>query len=228
MHQKIVTLTNPGGSFFGDTLRAEVAKTGLAPPIAFNHQDKETTLNSRPPIRFVATKGWVGAIFEEGAEDHLPGVVAAMTQVVLPKLTTETLTCRTHDATLAASATEQPITYAAKNIAVKRYAGIPKGKHCPSTFRQELRGAALLEYAIRQSLTQAYQSGLIPDLPPDEELELKILDTKDSGVGPHSLVSGTFQMRLNLTGLWQFGTLQSKGYGMIAKQNKGGFFQWIY
>lgn len=229
MQQKIFTVTNPGGKFYGDTLRAAVSKTNLCSPEVFNHGKNGRTLNQSPALRFLATQSWVGALCDASRPELMNSAVPAITQVVASALEGETLRCQTFDTELSGSPSDIAVTYVARNIAIKRYFGAYKNEPWKATrqCRMDLDDSGLLEYAIKKRLKSAYQEGIISDLPPDDELELKMIDAKRSGVGNHFLVSGKFQMRLNLTGCWQAGNLQSKGYGLIGKVNRGGYTQWI-
>lgn len=233
MKQKLFTLTNPGGQFFGDTIRAAVSATNICPPEVFNHDQDGRTINAVSPLRFLATHSWVGVLCDERKIDLMGPAVVALTQVVSNQIGAERMQCKSFETELFGRESENAITYVARNIAIKRFYGNDESRPWRSTRknRLEMDDKELLEYSIMNMLRGAKKaaenSDLIFDLPPDEELELKIVDAKRSGVGNHYLISGKFQMRMNLKGIWQAGTLLNKGYGMIGKVNLGGYTSWI-
>lgn len=229
MRQKLFTLTNPGGRFFGDTLRSAVSSTNVCPPEVFNHDEEGKTINAISPLRFLATQSWVGILCDETRFDLMAPAMVALTQVVTKELGNEPMRCNSFDTDLAGRESENAITYVAKNVAIKRYYGKNESEPWKSTrkVRESMDEHQLLHYSVMGMLKKAAGAGIIFDLPPDDAIELKIVDAKRSGVGNHYLVSGKFQMRINLKGCWQAGTLLSKGYGMIGKINKGGYTSWI-
>lgn len=224
MQQHIVKFKLPHGvTVYPYDLRKGVAKTLNDPSMdpIFNYQNGQG-VDAYPHSRFIGGKGWVGYVSE--VDEAMVNTVLAPCIKVLNNMKinagVEMIT-----QTRSASPSDEPIIYALSG-------GVDKSKNKKLHTRSD---EAYMQHMIWRMLENAVKQGILDILPTEDELNLRIYDTRSVGIPAghnngegklfYNKTSGQFSMNLNLKGIWQAGQLLSRGYGMIYKKNRGGFFQ---
>ena len=224
MLQHIVKFTLPKGTdVYPIDFRKAVAKEldDMSQDELFNYKNGNGR-DSYPYGRFVGGRGWVGYVSEAG--EALSTSVLSPGIKVLSKLGINagvTLSQEQKRCYLS----DDPIIYSISG-------GVDKSKNKRLRNRTD---AQYIEHMIWRMLEQAVKLNLMDILPTEDDLGLKVFETRSLGIPAshnnnegglfYTKVSGTFTMNLTLEGLWQAGQLLSRGHGLIYRQNKGGHYK---
>lgn len=196
-----------------------LAKAGdgspLLPPAFFHYGANGRPAQGSPDIRIVGGRGWVGILSRSGDNPLFDMAVGIASRIVgthygIPvKITVE-------QPEYGFEATERPVRYHLRDVAIK----------ARSKVRREMPGIDLIRNRLLTGLVD--ESGRLGwDLPGDDALGIQVHDLRQIGMRLGTtagatneyvtLINADVSMFLNLRGLWQIGSLQSRGYGRVVK-----------
>lgn len=231
MQQTYVKFTLPRDTYIeANVLREAVAK-GLdgqmfnSKPELFNYIHADKTNSSRPKNRFIGGLGWLGFVSES---DHLlPSMIIApaITHLIKQGINAETYIGEKQK---SVTITDDPLVYRVTGLADQR----DKQREVDSGNAET--PDELVKRHILSMFEHAFSEGTILSPIDEEDLNLTVIESRRAGEvikfrngGQKSVakIRATFTMRANLTGIWQAGHLQSRGYGLLYSVNQGGFTQ---
>lgn len=219
--QLLLRIALPEGRspLYAAVFREMLAKAGdgssLLPPAFFHYGTDGNTLSCAPDIRFVGGRGWVGILSRSGDNALFDMAVGIASRVVgahygVPvRITIE-------QPEYGFEATDKPVRYHLRDVAIKTR----------SKVRREASGDTLTRERLLAGLVAESQR-MDLDLPGDDALGIQIHDLRQIGMRLGTttgatnefvtLINADVSMFLNLGGIWQIGSLQSRGYGRIVK-----------
>lgn len=233
MKQQLLRIALPEGKppLRATALRELLARKGdgspLLPPQFFHYGDDGRPLSAGvPEIRTVGGRAWVGLLGISEDTPYFDSAVGIAIRVVsdhygLPlPISVERPEVGLQSTEDLIGGQTRPITYYLRDMAIKRRTPSARNQPIEDLVRQRmLRG--LVEMAARHNL----------DLPADGKLGLVFHELREVGLrlstttGPTNeyvgLVNGEFSMNVALTGIWQVGNLQARGYGRIVRKTPG-------
>lgn len=223
MKQSLLKIQLPPGAppLRSGQFRELLAKGGdgsrLLPPEFFHYGPDGRPLSSgEPEIRVVGAATWVGLLgMKENSEmfDAAVGIAAR----IAGKHYGRALPINVEIIEFGLSATEYPVTYYLRDMAIKRRGQAARTQPIEKLTRDRL------EQGLARS---ARRCGF--DLPTSERLGITFHSLREIGMqlwtkdGPTKefvgLVSAEFSMHLALDGMWQVGNLQARGHGRIIRK----------
>lgn len=190
----------------------------------FNYVNDQQTRMQRPDNCFVGGAGWVGFIANKNPILISKVIAPAITFLMQQGINAQT---RVGEQTKTARITNTPRTYRITKLADQR------------DFAREKKGftrtpAENVEYMISKMLQEAFDRDVIEYPIDKEDMKLTVLDAESRGESitfknnkskPIAKIKATVVMNVELSGAWQAGHLQSRGYGLIYPTNHGGFIK---
>lgn len=193
--------------------------------------------NSEPDIRFVGGKSWVGILSRDGHMDSLLPV-AGIASVALGREFGQPVPMEIHEPEYGIEATQYPVRYFFRDVVFK-HANRWKGTDQDLVVRAlterlrlerdrlmlDLPGVDLREFSdsvlVRRREHAEAERQLLAG-----QLQIVVHDLRRLGMrletaqGPTNqfvtLMSGSLSMCAKTAGYWQFGGLQSRGYGRLV------------
>ncbi len=230
MHQSLLKIMLPDGvpQLYSNEFREMLAKGGdsnpLLPPAFFHCGANGVSLQGKPDIRIVGGCRWVGILDQTGRSPLFDGAVGAATRIVaqhygqpVPIQVEAPKFGANIDAEGGVSGMR---SYFVRDLAIKR-----RGKGRRSMEDRELVRRVLLDGIGEIASRYGF------DVPPEDALNLRIHDFRCIGLRLGtvrgatneyvSLVNAEITMNCDLSGIWQAGSLQSRGYGRIVPKIAG-------
>lgn len=201
--------------------REMLAKAGdgspLLPPAFFNYREDGRPIPADPDIRTVGGRSWVGILSKNG-DDHLFNMAVGIASSVVSKHYGMPAKMMIDHPEYSIAATDDPKHYYIRDMAIK----------CRSDRRKNISKASVedlvKEVVLAGLKKEATRCGF--DLPPDDHIGLQVKNLRQIGlrlVTAHGatneylpLINGECSMFLKLNGIWQFGSLQARGYGRLV------------
>lgn len=223
MRQSILKIQFPEGAAPlrpGD-FREMLAKGGDGSPLlpaAFFHYDEAGRPLSAgaPAIRIVGGRTWVG-VLSMAEESPLFDQAVGIASRIASKHYGRPLPIRVETPEFGITATEYPVTYFLRDMAIKRRRARARAQSIDDIVRERISDG-LARYAAAYGL----------DVPKTERLGIIFHDLRNIGMQLRvregstnefvTLVNGEFSMHADLAGIWQVGNLQSRGYGRIIRK----------
>lgn len=232
--QALLRLDLPKGvRYFAPDFKEDVARacngSSLVGSEFFHYRDGQAISNAEPDIRFVGGRTWVGILSRSGDTDALMPVVGIAARMLNTKFGVP-CPVEIEEPRYGMSVTEYPVRYYFRDVVYK------KG--------DEWRGSneALVEKLLLACICKE-RDRLCLDLPGDpngegrglealkERLMINVHDLRDLGMRLRTaagqtnkfvrLLSGSLTMYAKADGIWQFGSLQSRGHGRLIRQIAG-------
>lgn len=215
---------------FKDMLARELGGDPVSGEALFHYKNGQP-MNGEPDVRFVGGRQWVGILSLSGDVDKLVGQVATCSRLLHTRLG-HAVSVRIEEPEFSAEVSQYPIQYYFREVAIKSANRWP-GAHEDlimnrltrtliakrDEFGFDLPGAAPQAGQTRGQAMKADAKALA------ERLGIRIEDGRRlamrlevaSGMTNQyvELSSGTFTMYCKLSGIWQMGNLQARGYGRI-------------
>ncbi|MBE7540620.1 MAG: hypothetical protein HS122_19705 [Opitutaceae bacterium] len=194
-------------------------------PSAFFHCGPDgVPLPGKPDIRIVGGKSWVGILDQTGRNPLFDGAVGAATRIVAQHYG-QPVTIQVEAPKFGANIDAEGgfsggRGYFVRDMAIKR-----RGKGRRNMDDRELARRILLDGIGEIANRYGF------DVPPESTLNLRIHDFRCIGLRLGttrgvtneyvSLVNAEITMNCDLSGIWQAGSLQSRGYGRIVPKIAG-------
>ncbi len=222
-----ISLPEEGAPLYPSEFRELLARSGndspSLPPAFFHYDANGRPLNRpEPQIRTIGGRRWVGVLSMKERSDLLYQAVGVVARAVsdhlgrpLPILLEE------HEFDL--EATSYPVQYVVRHMAIKRRRNDtrPKEGDTPAQIEDIVRRTILRNLEQRGS-----HYGF--DVPVDSRVSLVLHGVRSIGMRLRTTTGDTnefvtladadISMNIKLTGYWQFGHLQSRGYGRVIRK----------
>ena len=195
----------------------------LLPPAFFHYGEDGKTLAGKPDIRVVGGQNWVGILSQSGQNPLFDGAIGVASRVAAE-----------HCGCPVAIVVEAPefgvkfnidsqstvLSYFVRDLAIKRRA----------KSRRDMADEDLVRQVLLEGISEiASRYGF--DVPPESSLNLRLhhchcislrLKTINGVTNEYvTLANAEFSMCCDLDGMWQAGSLQSRGYGRIIRKRPG-------
>jgi hypothetical protein len=188
----------------------------------FNYVDENNTRMARPKNCFLGGSGWVGFTAESNPLLVSKVIAPSITFLMEKGINAQTMVGEQEK---SAWVTEKPHIYRITKLADQRdTARAKKGyRRTPSEH---------IEKMIEKMFNDAFDEGIIDNPIDKEDIHLAVLDAQSKGESVTfkkntaksiAKLSATISMNVELSGAWQAGHLQSRGYGLIYSVNHGGY-----
>ena len=210
----------PGHRVYPSTFREMLAKVPDLPNSLFHRDDNNETLNSRPGVRVVGARTWVGLLANPGYDRVVrdavgPAIIAVSNHTgIACKVEMEQLE-------FGLVARDEPTVYWIREMAIKR-----RG---PRALNMDLE--SLIAERVLTSIEAACSSADF-ECPTKEQLDIRTVEVvrsrgmqlqTTSGVTKEfvQLVDARVMIHAKLNGMWFAGNLTSRGYGRIILPRPG-------
>ena len=226
--QSLLKIRLPAGRppLHANQFRELLAKRGdnILPAAFFHYGEDGRTLQGKPDIRVVGGAGWVGILSQSGANPVFDGAVGLASRLVAEHCGVPVpIQVEVPDFGVAVdlnTGKSSMRTYYVRDLAIKRR----------RVGRREMSDQDLVKKVILDGVAEiAGRFGF--DVPPEAALKLRIHDLRCIGLRLGTTTGATnefvtlanaeFSMNCDLRGIWQVGSLQSRGYGRIVPKGPG-------
>ena len=226
--QSLLKIRLPAGQprLYANQFRELLAKGGdsILPAEFFHYGEDGRSLQGKPDIRVVGGAGWVGILSQSGANPAFDGSVGLASRLVAEHYGVPVpIQVEAPDFGVAVdlnSGNSSMRTYYARDIAIKRRRAM----------RREMADQDLVRKVILDGIAEiADRFGF--DVPPENVLRLRMHDLRCIGLRLGTttgttnefvtLANAEFSINCDLRGIWQVGSLQSRGYGRIVPKTPG-------
>lgn len=222
MKQLLLRISLPEGrsALRAATFRELLAKEGngspLLPPAFFHYGENGRPLSAgEPDIRIVGGQKWVGILSRSG-DNPLFDMAVGLASRVVSNYCAAPVRINIEQPEYGFATTDRLFRYFLRDVAIKRR----------SVRRRKLTDQELIKECLITGLKkEATRMGL--DLPGDGALGLLIHDLRVIGMRLGTtkgetkefvtLANASISLGLNLSGVWQIGNLQARGYGRIVR-----------
>lgn len=220
MKQLLLKISTPADRppLFASDFREMLAKAGdglpaLSPAFFHYGADGKPLSSASPNIRIVGGRNWVGILSKNGESALLDPAIGLASRVVgncygapVP------ITIEEREYGLESSLF--PVVYAFRDVAIKRRTDVAR-----ASSDEDLIRLRLVQHLESEANAQGF------DLPIAAALQITIHEVRACGMRLRTtsgfsneyvhLLNGELSMYLTLKGIWQFGNLQSRGYGRL-------------
>lgn len=228
--QALLKIYLPDGQppLYASRFRELLAKGGdghpLLPPAFFHYDEHGKTLQGKSDIRVIGGQHWVGILSQSGVSPVFDGAVGVASRLIaqhygqpVPIQVEAPEFGVAVDHTTGRSGMR---SYYVRDLAIKR-------RH---KVRREMADVDLIRKVLMDGIMEiADRYGF--DVPPEQALNLRIHDLRCIGLRLGTtqgstnefvtLANAEFSMNCDLRGIWQAGSLQSRGYGRIVSKIAG-------
>lgn len=210
----------PGVTRRPGDLRSLTASLNSSSPALFGRDEDGKTVH-HPKAKFVGGAGWVGLLVNQHNEEllrrHAGDVLLMLSQALKQPCAVQ---FEEHDYALIP--THSPVEFRAREMALKM-----RGGNNPRA-NPDVDVPALLKKRLYASIDRACAEAGI-DCPDEETLGIDNIEINRSigmrlvaDTGPTKefvgLMDVSFTLHANLRGIWQVGSLTSRGYGRLQRQ----------
>lgn len=228
--QSLLRIQLPKGKppLYPNQFREMLARGGdghaLLPPAFFHYGEDGKTLQGKSDIRVVGGKGWVGILSQSGNNPLFDGAIGVASRLVAQHygqpMPIQIEAPEFGVAVDRDSGQSGMCSYFVRDLAIKR-------RH---KARREMSDTDLVTLVLQQGISEiADRFGF--DVPPESALRIRIHDLRCIGLRLSTtsgatnefvtLANAEFSMNCDLRGIWQAGSLQSRGYGRIVPKTPG-------
>lgn len=198
----------------------------------FHYRNGKPVPDSQPDIRFVGGKGWVGILSQSGAQDSLMAVAAPVV-MALNQTLGKPVSMEIHEPEWTLETTQYPVQYHFREIAFRKqykWHGtdadlitqlvIRSVRRDRDLYGLDLPGIApgtLPAHEYEQADTDAVRERLAIVVHDVRSAGVRMRTATGNGTFAFKVLNGTLSMNLNIKGIWQIGSLVSRGYGRIIR-----------
>lgn len=183
-------------------------------------------INTKPDIRFVGGKTWVGVLSDKGNTELLVNHVADFSRI-LSKHSGRPVPMTLEELDFDAQLATVPSIYYFRDVAVRRSKGW-KGTLEDLFINRLTRALRSYRDTRNLDLPGSHESAKADAQAIVDRLQIQVHEIASVGMRLTvaagdtyeymHLLNGKFSMYCDLSGIWQIGNLQSRGHGRIVKQ----------
>jgi hypothetical protein len=229
--QVLLRFSLPSGrTFHTQDFKEAVARTcnrsTVVPPKFFHYQNGQPIPDQEPDIRFVGGSRWVGILSRSGDANAVLPVAGLAAQLVSQRMGCP-VPMQIEEPEYGIEITDYPVTYYFRDVASKR-ANRRRGSSedllirllCDCLRRERDRVGFDLpkKNASEDADREAVRERLGIVVHDMRELGMRLTTASGATKQFVHLMSGSLSMCAKTTGIWQFGSLQSRGHGRLIPQ----------
>lgn len=187
----------------------------LFPPSFFHYgNDGKPLSQGDPDIRFVSGQHWVGILSKSGNADQMISI-SGFVSMLLSRYFNEPVPMQIEEHDYGFAHQDYPTRYYFRSVVSKKGRMVGRTDSDESLIKQAL---------LRRLAVESAAMGF--DLPLDEQLAIQVLDVRSGGMPLHiangvktaqyvHVMNGELAINLKISGIFQFGNLQSRGHGRL-------------